>query len=157
MKFILLILLTISQFAWAYDCANTSGNAGGWIPESCSNNAQVNATESKESFAQVISVRSKEQDNASGVGAAVGAVAGGVVGNSVTGKKNKTLGTVLGAVAGGVAGHYGEKYINKKTIWEVRVKMLDGSERKFEFDKSPDFNVGDEVIVSGENIYKRIQ
>jgi len=157
MKFIPLFLLAVSQFAMAYDCPTSSSTEGGWVPESCTHQVQIQSTDHQGAFAQVISVTSKEVDNASGIGAAVGAVAGGVVGNTVTSKKNKTLGTVLGAVAGGVAGHYGEKYIKKKTVWDVRVRMPDGSERQFEYDKNPDFNVGDEVIVSGDSAYKRIQ
>ncbi len=153
--------LLLVQGAYAYDCPSSSSSGGGYVPEICNSSNSSNSSNSQvdvsSDTAIVLSVNKKEVDDASGVGAAVGAVAGGVVGNKVTGKKNKTLGTVLGAVAGGVAGHYGEKYFKKKTVWEVEVRTANGKIKSYEYDNEPEFNVGDEVIVSGKSIYKKIQ
>ncbi len=146
-----LMLLVGSWQAVAYDCPPSNSKAGGYVPEFCA------AAENDANSGRVLSVDSKQVDDASGVGAAVGAVAGGLLGNKVGGKKKKTLGTVLGAVAGGVAGHYGEKYLNKKTIWEVRVLMKGGQEKTFEYDTDPALKVGVEVFVSGGQAYKKIQ
>ena len=106
-----LLSLSMSATAYAYDCPTSATVGGGYVPEICQTSP---ASDLAADSAIVVNVNKKEIDDASGVGAAIGAVTGGVVGNKVTGKKNKTLGTVLGAVAGGVAGHYGEKYLKKK-------------------------------------------
>ncbi|MFM8391312.1 MAG: glycine zipper 2TM domain-containing protein [Methylophilaceae bacterium] len=149
-----LLSLSMSATAYAYDCPTSATVGGGYVPEICQTSPSSDLAADS---ATVVNVNKKEIDDASGVGAAIGAVTGGVVGNKVTGKKNKTLGTVLGAVAGGVAGHYGEKYLKKKTVREVEVRMPDGKTKTFEYEKEPEFNVGDEVIVSGKYIYRKIQ
>ena len=146
-----LITMFISGQVLAYECPAPNNASGGWVPEFCPDHSKMRDE------GIVKSIEQKEVDDASGTGAAVGAVAGGVLGNTVSGKKNKTLGTLIGAVAGGVAGHYGEKYLKKKRVWEVNVKMTDGSEKRFEYESDPELAVGDEVLISGNSIHKKMR
>jgi len=39
----------------------------------------------------------------------------------------------------------------------LSLSMSDGKTKTFEYEKEPEFNVGDEVIVSGKYIYRKIQ
>lgn len=74
-----------------------------------------------------------ERDGAgSGAGAVAGAVLGGLLGNQVGGGTGKTIATVLGAVGGGWAGNNVEKRMKKETVYQVDVRMEDGSLQRVE-------------------------
>jgi outer membrane lipoprotein SlyB len=73
----------------------------------------------------------KQKGQAQGVGAVAGGVLGGVLGNQVGGGTGRAVATVLGAVGGGFAGHEVEKRVRAETVYEVRVRMEDGSVRRF--------------------------
>jgi len=65
----------------------------------------------------------------SGVGAVAGGVVGAVVGNQIGGGNGRKAMTVLGAIGGGLAGHEIEKRAKAETVYEVKVRMEDGSTR----------------------------
>ena len=67
----------------------------------------------------------------SGLGAVAGGVVGAVVGHQMGGGSGKKAMTVLGALGGGVAGNEIEKHSKTTTVYEVRVRMDDGSLRTF--------------------------
>jgi outer membrane lipoprotein SlyB len=58
-------------------------------------------------------------------------VLGAVVGNQVGKGSGRTAATVLGAVGGGYVGHTVEQRTRTQTVYEVRVRMDDGSVRRF--------------------------
>ncbi|HEY9207696.1 MAG TPA: glycine zipper 2TM domain-containing protein, partial [Acidovorax sp.] len=64
-------------------------------------------------------------------GAVAGGVLGGVLGNQVGKGSGRTAATVLGAVGGGYVGHTVEQRTRTQTVYEVRVRMDDGSVRRF--------------------------
>ncbi len=84
----------------------------------------------------------------SGVGAVAGGVVGAVVGNQMGGGSGKTAMTVLGALGGGVAGNEIEKRTKTTTVYEVRVRMDDGSLRTFTSATAP--APGAPVTVDGQ-------
>lgn len=86
----------------------------------------------------------------SGAGAAVGAVLGGVLGNQVGGGSGKTLATIAGIFGGGIAGNAVEKNMKKETVYQVAIRMEDGSLRRIE-QNSP-AAVGARVTVEGNTI-----
>lgn len=71
----------------------------------------------------------RRQGQGTGLGAVVGGVLGGVVGHQMGGGSGKTALTLLGAVGGGVAGNEIEKRERAETVYEMVVRMDDGSER----------------------------
>jgi len=80
----------------------------------------------------VESVRAIEQEGSgSGVGAGVGAVVGGLLGNQVGGGNGRTLATIAGALGGGYAGNAIEKRRAATTVYEVIVRMDNGSRQRF--------------------------
>jgi outer membrane lipoprotein SlyB len=89
-----------------------------------------------------------------GAGTGLGAVAGGalgaVLGNQVGKGSGRTAATVLGAVAGGVGGHMAEKHIRKETVYQVGVRMEDGSLRTLE--QASPVGVGTRVTVEGNTL-----
>lgn len=85
-----------------------------------------------------------------GVGTVAGGVLGAVLGNQVGHGNGRAVATVLGAVGGGFAGNAVEKYVRKETVYQVGVRMEDGSRRVVEVAQPP--AVGSRVTVDGSGI-----
>jgi outer membrane lipoprotein SlyB len=90
----------------------------------------------------------KRKGEGTGLGAVVGGVAGAALGNQVGGGNGRKAMTVIGAVGGGVAGHEIEKHARATTVYEVRVRMDDGSVRTLERSSAPP--VGRRVRMEGK-------
>lgn len=95
----------------------------------------------------------QEKGQASGIGAVAGAVAGGLIGSQIGGGNGKKAATVIGAIGGGLAGHEIEKRQRGSTVYEVRVRMEDGSYRTVR--QSQPIAVGTAVTVDGESLTVR--
>jgi outer membrane lipoprotein SlyB len=90
-----------------------------------------------------------QQAQPSGIGMVAGAVLGGVLGNQVGGGSGKKIATVAGAIGGGYAGNEVEKRTRGNTVYQVRVRMEDGTVRTYS-EPSASWQVGDRVrIVNG--------
>lgn len=86
-----------------------------------------------------------------GLGAVAGGVVGGVVGNQFGKGSGNTAMTVLGAVGGGYAGHQIEKRARSQTVYQVRVRMADGSLRTVQ--SATAWSVGARVRVEGNKLH----
>ena len=95
----------------------------------------------------------QQKGEATGLGVVGGAVVGGLVGSRVGGGSGKSLATVLGAVGGGVAGNEIEKRSRATTVYQVHVRMDDGSLRTFTQNTAP--AVGQPVTVEGSTLRER--
>lgn len=84
----------------------------------------------------------------SGLGAVAGGVIGAAIGNQVGGGSGRTAATVLGAIGGGYAGNAVEKNIKREIVYEVRVRMEDGSVRTLVQATPP--SLGARVTVAGD-------
>lgn len=93
----------------------------------------------------------QQKGEGSGVGAVAGGVLGAVVGHQMGGGSGKTAMTVLGALGGGVAGNEVEKRTKATTVYEVQVRMEDGSLRTFTSASSP--TPGAPVTVDGRGFH----
>ena len=85
-----------------------------------------------------------------GIGTVAGGVIGGLLGNQVGSGNGKTLATVVGAAGGAYAGNTVEKNMKKVTVYDVRVRMDDGSVRNMEVGTT--VPVGAKVTVEGKNL-----
>ena len=85
-----------------------------------------------------------------GLGTVAGGLIGGLLGNQVGGGNGKTAATVLGVAGGAYAGSKVEQNMKSVTVYDVRVRMQDGSLRTLEV--SSPVNVGAAVTVEGKNI-----
>lgn len=111
--------------------------------------ASVCATCGKvESVAEV-----KQKGEGTGLGVVGGAVVGGLLGHQVGGGSGKNVATVLGAVGGGVAGNEVEKRARSRTLYQVKVRMEDGSLRTVTQGSAP--AVGQKVTVEGSALKAR--
>jgi outer membrane lipoprotein SlyB len=99
----------------------------------------------------VQSVRAIQQKGeGTGAGAVIGGVLGGVLGHQVGGGTGKDLATVGGAVGGGVLGHQIERNVRSKTVYEVTVRMDNGTLRTFT--QSTATAVGSRVFAEGSSL-----
>ena len=85
-----------------------------------------------------------------GIGAVGGGVLGAVLGNQVGNGNGKTVATIIGAIGGGFAGNEVEKRMKRETVYQVSVRMDDGSRRAVEVAQPP--AVGSKVTVDGSTI-----
>ncbi|MES2399610.1 MAG: glycine zipper 2TM domain-containing protein [Pseudomonadota bacterium] len=85
-----------------------------------------------------------------GIGTVAGGLLGGLVGNQLGNGNGKTAMTVLGAAGGAYAGNKVEANMKKVTVYNVAVRMDDGTRRNL--DISTSVPVGAKVIVEGKNL-----
>jgi outer membrane lipoprotein SlyB len=85
-----------------------------------------------------------------GLGTVAGGVIGGLLGHEVGGGNGKTAMAVLGAAGGAYAGNKVEENMKSVTVYDVRVRMDDGSVRNL--DVSTPVSVGSKVTVEGKNL-----
>lgn len=99
----------------------------------------------------VESIRAAEvKIQGSGVGAVAGGVTGGVIGNQIGGGSGRVIATVVGAAGGAYVGNEIERNVKKSTVYQVTVRMEDGSSRTVTESVPPAFGVGEKVrIVDG--------
>lgn len=98
---------------------------------------------------RVESVQAIQQaEPATGVGAVAGGVLGAVVGNQIGKGNGRTAATVLGAVGGGYVGHQVEQRSRTRTVYQVAIRMDDGSLRRFTRAQPP--AVGTPVALQGK-------
>lgn len=93
----------------------------------------------------------EQRGQGSGLGAITGGVLGGAVGNQMGKGSGKTAMTILGALGGGLAGNEIEKRQRSETVYDVRVRMDDGSVRSFT--QRSVTAVGTHVVVDGDSFY----
>ena len=95
----------------------------------------------------------KVQGQTNGVGAVAGGVGGALVGNRIAGSHDRTLGGVVGAVGGGLLGNAIEKHERTTTVFDVNVRMDDGTLRTVRESTSP--AVGEKVRVEADGLHDR--
>ena len=86
----------------------------------------------------------------SGAGAVAGGVLGALLGNQVGRGQGKDVATILGAIGGGVAGNVVEKKMKKVTVYQLQVRMDDGSLRSIE--QVEPVGAGVRVRVQGDTV-----
>ena len=90
------------------------------------------------------------QGQNNGIGAVAGGLGGALVGSKIAGRSNHTLGGVIGAVGGGLLGNAIESHERGATVYDVRVRMADGSIRIVRQSTAP--NVGQHVNIEGDTL-----
>ncbi len=95
----------------------------------------------------------KVEAKTNGVGAVAGGVGGALVGNSLAGRHDRALGGIVGAVGGGLIGNAIEKHERTTTVYDVNVRMSDGSLRTVRQTTSP--AVGEKVRVEADGLHDR--
>ena len=79
-----------------------------------------------------------------------GGVVGGALGNQMGHGNGRAAMTILGAIGGGLAGNEIEKRTRSETVYQVRVRMDDGSVRTLTQQTAP--AAGARVAVEGQTL-----
>jgi len=95
----------------------------------------------------------KVQGQTNGVGALAGGATGALVGNRIAGGNNRTLGGVVGAVGGGLIGNAIEKHHRESVVYDVNVRMQDGTLRTVRESTAP--AIGEKVRVESDGLHER--
>lgn len=90
-----------------------------------------------------------------GLGAIGGALAGVIVGNQIGSGSGKDVARVVGGVGGAVAGHEVEKRARGDKVYDVRVKMFDGTTQLVTVDNADQLAIGTDVRVVGNSLMLR--
>jgi len=93
----------------------------------------------------------KVQGQTNGIGAVAGGVGGAVIGSKIAGRGNHTVGGLVGAIGGGLLGNAVEKHVRVVTMYDVHVRMDDGSLRTVRQSAPP--AVGAHVTVDGRTLH----
>jgi outer membrane lipoprotein SlyB len=96
----------------------------------------------------------QQKGEGTGAGAVVGGVLGGVVGNQMGGGNGKKAMTVLGAIGGGFAGNEVEKQARSTTVYDVRVRMDDGTLRSMTLAQAPAAAKGERVTLKNGQLQR---
>ena len=82
------------------------------------------------------------------LGAIGGGLVGAILGNQVGQGSGRTAARIAGAVGGAYAGRALEGKTNRKTHYEVLVRLQNGSAQTVTFASAPEFQVGDKVRIN---------
>jgi len=102
------------------------------------------------SVESVTAVERSGKPDGVGIGTVAGGVLGAVLGNQVGHGNGRAAATILGAVGGGYAGNAIEGRVRKVTVYEVAVRMENGSRRVVEVAQPP--SLGSRVTVNGSTL-----
>ncbi len=95
----------------------------------------------------------EEKGEASGVGMIAGGVVGGVLGHQIGSGRGNTVATVAGAAGGAYAGNAIEKNKNKKSYYNVTVKLDNGKTQTLSMTSAPPAKEGERVkIIDGNRL-----
>ncbi|CAB3773190.1 glycine zipper 2TM domain-containing protein [Paraburkholderia humisilvae] len=94
----------------------------------------------------------KKEGGDSGLGAVGGAVAGGLLGDQIGNGRGRTAATIAGALGGVLVGNQVEQHLRSETLYQVRVRMPDGSNRVITYKQQPNVAVGQRVRVDNNSI-----
>lgn len=92
----------------------------------------------------------QQKGQGTGLGAVAGGVVGGALGNQMGHGNGRAAMTILGAIGGGLAGNEVEKRTRSETVYEVSVRMDDGSLRTITQHTAP--ATGTRVAVEGQTL-----
>lgn len=96
----------------------------------------------------------KIKGKGTGMGAVAGAIAGVAAGNQVGDGKGTDVAKVIGAIGGAYAGNQAEKHIRAETVYDVTVRLDNGSTSTVRVADASSVGVGGRVRVAGDNLEK---
>jgi len=132
-----------------------NGCAGGPQDNGVPNNAGAPPPAYAYNSAGVIEAIDVRRENSSGVGGTIlGGAVGGLLGNQIGSGSGRTAATVAGAVGGAVVGNQVQKNNGGHEVYNIRVRMNDGSTHTVAQDSAGDLRIGDRVRLDGGRVYR---
>lgn len=143
-----LAVVSLSFAGILFGCASPQQPYGA-APQS--QNAERVASYNGSGVVEAIEVTHKESSGVAGT--VVGGVAGALVGSTIGGGTGQAVATVAGAAGGAYAGNKIQRNNSAgKQIYNIRVRMSDGTLQTFSQEDNTDFRVGDRVRLDNGRI-----
>jgi outer membrane lipoprotein SlyB len=101
-----------------------------------------------------IQVVQTSSGNGSGVGTVAGGVVGGALGNQVGEGRGRTAATVAGAIGGAMVGNQMEKNASGNQVYQIGVRLDNGSYQTVQQDAVGDLQVGSRVRIENGRAYR---
>ncbi|MCK9284002.1 MAG: glycine zipper 2TM domain-containing protein [Rhodocyclaceae bacterium] len=95
------------------------------------------------------------EGDGSGLGAVAGGVVGGALGNNIGDGNGRTLATLAGVIGGALLGNKIEKDQKKTALYEISIRMEDGTRSVVTSETRPAWQMGDAVRVRNGSIVSR--
>lgn len=89
-----------------------------------------------------------------GVGTVVGGVVGGLLGNQVGGGSGRDAATVAGVVGGAVVGNQIDKNRQTRNVYQIGVRLDNGSYQTITQENIGDLRVGNRVSIQNNQVYR---
>lgn len=89
-----------------------------------------------------------------GTGAVVGGVVGGLLGNQVGGGSGRKAATVAGVIGGAMVGHQIERGNQARNLYQIGIRMDNGTYRTVQQESTADLHVGGRVRVDNDRAYR---
>jgi outer membrane lipoprotein SlyB len=134
----------------------TLGIALGSLPACKDDNGPLPERKACTNCGTVETIASREvKGEATAAGTIAGAVAGAVIGHQFGGNsRSRDMATGAGAVGGAFAGRELEKQAKKHVVYDITVRMADGTRRTLTKPSDLNLREGDRVEVSGSEILR---
>lgn len=128
-------------------CASTSNQPiGGTAPASAYSSAYGTVDS--------IQVVQTSSGNGSGLGTVAGGVVGGALGNQVGEGRGRTAATVAGAIGGAMVGNQMERNATGHQLYQIGVRLDNGSYQTIQQDAIGDLQVGSRVRIENGRAYR---
>lgn len=130
--------------------ASTSGSSSGYTQARPATPAPAPVCQDCGTISSITEIKVKGKGT--GMGAVAGAIAGIAAGNQVGDGKGTDVAKVVGAIGGAYAGNQAEKYIRADIVYDVNVRMDNGTTRTVRVADASTVSNGTRVRVAGSNL-----
>lgn len=90
----------------------------------------------------------------SGIGTIAGGVVGGALGNQVGEGRGRTAATVAGTIGGAIVGNQMEKNATAQQVYQIGVRLDNGSYQTFQQESVGDLQIGSRVRIENGRVYR---
>ncbi|HYD78832.1 MAG TPA: glycine zipper 2TM domain-containing protein [Paucimonas sp.] len=101
-----------------------------------------------------IQVVQTSSGSGSGIGTVAGGVVGGALGNQVGEGRGRTAATVAGAIGGAMIGNQMEKNASGRQVYQIGVRLDNGSYQTFQQESVGDLQVGSRVRIENGQVFR---
>ncbi|MBX9848194.1 MAG: glycine zipper 2TM domain-containing protein [Rhodocyclaceae bacterium] len=96
-----------------------------------------------------------EKGEGSGLGAVAGGVVGAIVGNQIGKGSGRDVARIAGIAGGAYAGHQIEKSQRSNTVYDINIRLEDGTFQQIRENAEPVWRIGDRVRIDNGRLLPR--
>lgn len=133
-----------------------TGCAGPYYQPAASQPYPATARSYSSSYGMIESIQVVQAGTGSGIGAGavVGGLVGGILGNQVGSGTGRTAATAAGVVGGAIVGNQMEQSRKARDMYQIGVRLDNGSHQTITQDSITDLRIGDRVRIENDHAYR---